>query len=208
MLIRSATIADLSACLELSADSQTDYVWQMEHRQENHTTSVRFQTVRLPRVMYVRYPRQRDDLVACWEQGSTVLVVTNKPKSTAKPDDSQRDPIDEEMIPSNTTIPIFGYCQLDAEPWHKTGWITHLIVDRPYRKRGIGSALLKASAGWGKSQKLERLMIAVQTKNYPAISFCEKHNLLFCGFNDHYYLNRDIALFFTLRIGGVQDPTE
>ncbi len=201
MLIRSATLADLNACLELSADSQTDYVWQMEHRHENQSIAIRFQTVRLPRVMYVRYPRPRDDLTACWEQGSMVLVVTNKPKSAVLAAD-QEPPSD---LLGN---PIFGYCQLDVEPWHKTGWITHLIVDRPYRKRGIGTALLKASIAWGKSQKLERLMVAVQTKNYPAISFCDKHNLLFCGFNDHYYTNRDIALFFTLRIGSTPSPDE
>ncbi|MBN1937364.1 MAG: GNAT family N-acetyltransferase [Anaerolineae bacterium] len=165
--------------------------------------------------MYIRYPRQRDNLAACWEQGSTVLVVTNKPKSTptlvgVRPEsvDSSVELTDEDMITDGVAAPVFAYCQLDAEPWHKTGWITHLIVDRPYRKRGIGTALLKASVAWGKSKKLERLMIAVQTKNYPAISFCEKHNLLFCGFNDHYYVNRDIALFFTLRINGTQAQNE
>lgn len=200
MLIRLATLADLNACLELCADSQTDYVWQMEHRRENHTVSVRFQTVRLPRMMYVHYPRPRDDLPACWEGGSTVLVVTNKPRSTPP------DPLDEQdEVVGQPAVPIFAYCQLDAEPWHKTAWITHLIVDRPYRRRGIGTALLQAAIAWGKSKGLERLMIAVQTKNYPAIAFCEKNKLTFCGFNDHYYTNRDIALFFTLRIGGGAD---
>jgi len=204
MLIRSATLADLNACLELGADSQTDYVWQMDNRRENHTVTIRFQTVRLPRTMYVRYPCSRDDLLACWERGSTVLVVTNKPKTA----ESATEMEEETDAGKQAAAPIFGYCQLDAEPWHKTAWITHLIVDRPYRRRGIGTALLKASIAWGKSRGLERLMIAVQTKNYPAIAFCEKNNLIFCGFNDHYYVNRDIALFFTLRIGGSSDRSD
>ena len=61
MLIRPATLADLNTCLALEADSQTDHVWQMDQRRENEGLAVRFQTVRLPRVMRVAYPRPRDD---------------------------------------------------------------------------------------------------------------------------------------------------
>ena len=95
---------------------------------------------------------------------------------------------------------VFAYCQLDAAAWQKTGWIGHLIVDRPARRCGIGSAMITAAKTWAKQLELKRLMIAVQTKNYPGISFCEKQGFVFCGFNDHYFLNRDIALFFSLKI--------
>jgi GNAT superfamily N-acetyltransferase len=95
---------------------------------------------------------------------------------------------------------VFGYCQLDAAPWQQSGWISHLVVGRPFRRRGIGSAMITAAKTWGKQQGLRRLMIAVQTKNYPGISFCEKQGFIFCGFNDHYFVNRDIALFFSLTI--------
>jgi len=164
----------------------------MDQRTENHgRIAIHFQPVRLPRVMYVAYPRRRDDILACWESGATILIATDK--AAAQPVD-ETDDLD---IPPPT---IFGYCQLDARPWQETGWITHLIIDRPVRRRKIGTQLLKASIAWGRSQRLRKLMIAVQTKNYPAISFCEKHNFTFCGFNDHYFTNRDIALFFTLRL--------
>ena len=62
MLLRSADLTDLGDCLTLDADSQTDHVWQMDEREENGGRVVRFQTVRLPRVMHVSYPRQRDHL--------------------------------------------------------------------------------------------------------------------------------------------------
>ena len=39
-------------------------------------------------------------------------------------------------------------------------------------------------------------MFETQTKNYPAICFYRKHRFVFCGFNDRYYTNQDIALFF------------
>jgi ribosomal protein S18 acetylase RimI-like enzyme len=39
-------------------------------------------------------------------------------------------------------------------------------------------------------------MLETQTKNHPAICFYRKHGFVFCGFNDRYYTNQDIALFF------------
>ena len=183
MLLRSADLVDIGACLALDADSQTDHVWQMDEREENGGRVVRFQTVRLPRVMHVSYPRQRDDLLAAWEGGATVLVTADRRQG------------EDEALQR-----IVAYCQLDACAWQDAGWISHLVVDRPHRRRGIATAMLQASVLWARKEGLCRLLIGVQTKNYPAICFCEKNGFAFCGFNDRYYQNRDIALFFTLRI--------
>jgi hypothetical protein len=78
MLIRSALLSDLNACLALDANSQTDYVWQMDARQEGDGRTIHFHPVRLPRVMRVAYPRPRDDLLSCWEAGAMVLVATDR----------------------------------------------------------------------------------------------------------------------------------
>ncbi len=186
MLVRHAVPADLSACLALDANSQTDHVWQMDEREDADGILVRFRLVRLPRVMRVTYPRPRHDLAICWERGSTVLVATDNVAAAS----------DEEEKPAQ----VFGYCQLDLSTWQQAGWISHLIVERRLRRRGIGTALLKTAIAWGREHGIRRLMCAVQTKNYPAISFCEKHGFTFCGFSEHYFANRDIALFFTLPI--------
>jgi len=188
MLIRSAVLTDLNACLALDANSQTDHVWQMDARDEGEGKAIHFHAVRLPRVMRVVYPRQRDDLLSCWQDSSTVLVASDRRAEETEPGET-------EDLPH-----VFGYCQLDAAVWQKAGWIGHLIVDRPARRHGIGSAMVTAAKTWAKELELKRLMIAVQTKNYPGISFCEKQGFVFCGFNDHYFLNRDIALFFSLKI--------
>lgn len=183
MLLRAAVQADMEACLALDADSQTDHVWQMDERQENGGWVVRFQTVRLPRVMYVSYPRSRDDLLSAWEDGATVLVTADRREEESEPPPR-----------------ILAYCQLDACTWQGAGWISHLVVDRPHRRRGIATAMLRASVLWARKEGLSRLLIGVQTKNYPAICFLEKNGFVFCGFNDRYYINRDIALFYSLRI--------
>jgi GNAT superfamily N-acetyltransferase len=182
VLLRTAELADLGACLMLDADSQTDHVWQMDEREENGGRVVRFQTVRLPRVMHISYPREREGLLGAWQGDSTVLVTAERPDQ------------DPENLPG-----ILAYCQLDACAWQGAGWISHLVVDRPHRRRGIATAMLQASVLWARKEKLSRLLVALQTKNYPAIQFFIKSGFAYCGYNDRYYQNRDIALFFTLR---------
>ena len=205
MIIRPATLPDLSACLALDANSQTDHVWQMDEREENGGRVVRFQTVRLPRVMYVSYPRERGDLLASWEGGATVLVTT---ESRAYERGAESWVVEAPDVDLRGTEPpdeepprVLAYCQLDACAWQGAGWISHLIVDRPHRRRGIATAMLQASKLWARKEGLHRLVVGVQTKNFPAICFCEKNGFAFCGYNDRYYKNRDIALFFTLWVG-------
>ena len=40
------------------------------------------------------------------------------------------------------------------------------------------------------------MMAVVQSKNFPAISFLQKHGFKFSGYNERYYRNQDIALYF------------
>jgi hypothetical protein len=40
----------------------------------------------------------------------------------------------------------------------------------------------------------------MQSKNYPAIAFCKKQGMAYCGYSDRYYANQDIALFFGLHL--------
>jgi GNAT superfamily N-acetyltransferase len=89
---------------------------------------------------------------------------------------------------------------LTIQPEHGLAWVGDLVVDRPKRRRGIGTALLKAAAQWGCRYDLVRLTVEVQTKNYPAIQFCQACGLTFSGYNDHYWPSEDIAVFFAGRL--------
>jgi ribosomal protein S18 acetylase RimI-like enzyme len=171
MRVRPARPRDLEACGALDHSYLTDRVWQMERREGNDALAVTFRLARLPREIRVAYPRRGQDLLAGWQRRDGFLVAEEVGR-------------------------IYGYVALTAQAEHGIAWVGDLVVDRPWRRRGIGTALLQAAAQWGRDCDLVRLVVEVQTKNYPAIRFCRSRGLTFCGYNDHYWPNQDIALFF------------
>ena len=176
VIVRLAELADINVCYHLDGSYVTDYVWQMQARETERTVEVRFDTVRLPRSMKVSYPRHPDELLPNWRRGECFLVAA---------DDSGR--------------PI-GFLDMTAQHWHGVGWIRNLIVDRRFRRQGVATALLHAARQWAQENGLNKIMLEAQTKNYPAICFAQKHQFVFCGYNDRYYSNGDIALFFSLTL--------
>jgi GNAT superfamily N-acetyltransferase len=172
MIIRLAReIDDIQACVALDHSYVTNRVWQMDAREQPDGVSVAFRSVRLPRDMRGSYPRHLEGLMACWERGEAVLVAENEGR-------------------------IVGYLHLVVQASENTAWVRNLAVAPRLRRRGIGMALLQAAADWLRQQNAIRLLLEMTTKNYPAICFAQKLGFSFCGYNDRYYANQDIALFF------------
>ena len=78
--------------------------------------------------------------------------------------------------------------------------ITNFAVERSMRRRGIATAMLVTAREWASRAGLNRLIIVTQSRNYPAICFCRRNGYIYCGYNDSYYSNQDIALFFSMKL--------
>jgi GNAT superfamily N-acetyltransferase len=169
--VREATQEDITACLQLDLSYETDYVWQMDSRDDSGAIAISFQTVRLPRAMRVVYPRDPQTITQVWQKHDCFLVA-------------------------ETSGIVRGYLLMryDTGPGH--AWITDVAVGRTWRRQTFGSLLYAEAYNRARDQHLRRITVETQTKNYPGICFCQKHGLAFCGFNDRYYPNHDIALFF------------
>jgi ribosomal protein S18 acetylase RimI-like enzyme len=74
------------------------------------------------------------------------------------------------------------------------------VVDRSYRRRGIGAKLLAEAKRWASLQAATRLMTDVPARNYPAIRLLQKASFTFCGFNDSCYADHEVAVFFSARL--------
>jgi GNAT superfamily N-acetyltransferase len=171
--VRAATLEDMPRLAAIDHGYSTDYVWQMELRDESGAGQVQvtFRPVRLPRPMRVALPREPEHLVEAWNRRACFLVAEQ---------DGQ----------------LKGYLNLILSAVADTAWVADYAVERRFRRTGVGSVLLASAAQWARTNHLKRLVLEMQSKNYPAISFSQKHGLAFCGYNDRYYPNQDVALFF------------
>ncbi|MDX1995723.1 MAG: GNAT family N-acetyltransferase [bacterium] len=173
-VIRDGLESDIPACLELNANYETDYVWQVTFQQGTGLRTASFKTEHLPRTMSVTYPPSEHRLRQALEGNECLLVAAGR-------DDPDL---------------IVGYLVMQRDPMHGIAHVHDLVVSQPLRRRKIGSRLLKVARQWAVENGMTRLMVETQTKNYPAIQFCQNSGLVFCGFNDRYFDNQDIAVFF------------
>lgn len=175
MIVRPAQARDLDACLALDESFETEYVWQMDTSRSNGAIQVGFRTTRLPRAMRVMVNNPRDSLAEHFELGECFLVAEDAPRLT-------------------------GFVDATLDAGEHVAWIQSLVVASDLRRNGIGSHLLRATVDWAQAKKLRAVMASASTKNFPASAFLQKHGFSFCGFNDRYYHNRDIALFFACNL--------
>jgi ribosomal protein S18 acetylase RimI-like enzyme len=169
--IRPAVAADIHPLTSLKHNYSSDYVWQMDLRRENDEIRVTFREIRLPRSVQVMYPHDPLNLIDDWNQrdGLLVAVLENEP---------------------------VGYISLTLNTSLKTVWGTDLVVKRDLRRQGIGIALTLSAQEWATQTNARRMILEMQPKNHPAIQLAQKLGFELCGYNDHYFINNDIALFF------------
>lgn len=170
--IRPATAADFPTLLAIDRSYETDYVWQMDRALEDGQVSVSFRSIRLPRPAKVDFPYSPGQLAHEWGENPSVLLASLE----------------------GVTV---GYVRVKQQLISGTAWISDMAVEKSVRRQGIASGLILAVQDWAAHHKVRRVMIEMQSKNYPGICMASKLGFEFCGYQDHYYANRDIAIFFT-----------
>lgn len=178
LLIRDALPADLQTCQQLDSHYDTDYVWQMNVFQDVGERQIIFKQERLPRALETKHPIDEARLRIALTPDHCFIVAAHK----------------------ETIGLIFGFLIMRHEPFHGLAIISDIIVDTPYRRHGIGLRLLKVARRWASERDIKQLIIETSTKNHPAIMFCQRAGLVFCGFSDQHFENQDIAVFFGQRL--------
>jgi ribosomal protein S18 acetylase RimI-like enzyme len=176
--IRPPTSADIPKLVEIDHDYVSDHVWQMEVQRETGQkpsdlrVEIIFRQLKLPRSVRVEYPRPPAQLANDWKERSCLLVAAMKGE-------------------------VVGYASVMLTVAPHAGWMTDLVVMRRLRRQGIGSTLVLAGQEWARQKRCLRMVLEMQPKNYPAICLAQKLGYDLCGYNDHYFPNHDIALFFS-----------
>ena len=174
--VREAKSSDIKLLVDLDHNYSTEYVWQMDIGPERPEFAVSFREARLPRAMSVSYPREPRQLEDDWQDRGALLVAEAEAR-------------------------LFGYLCLNTQIAPGAVWITDIVVNTLHRRRGIGTRLMLQAQDWAREQGIRRVILEMQSKNYPGIRLAQKLAYEFSGFNDRYYENQDIALFFAKRLG-------
>ena len=170
--IRPALTTDLAVLAGIEHSSKTDYVWQMDRSFDTGQMSISFREIRLPRSIRIEYQHTHDQIVEAWKKAAVILmaVLGNQP---------------------------VGYASIQDQQTSGTAWITDLAVAEHNRREGIASALLLSTQNWANQRRFRRIVLEMSSKNVAAVRMAFKLGYEFCGYNDQYYANQDIALFFS-----------
>jgi GNAT superfamily N-acetyltransferase len=170
--IRPAISPDIPKMISLDHDYATGHVWQMTLDLTEIQSQVTFREVKLPREVHVNYPRSIRRLADSWTKRNLLLLA------------------EEGEI-------VRGYISLQLGLAPASAWVEDLVVDRLQRRKGIGSTLVLAAQDWCGRKGLHRITLEMQPKNNPAIQFANHLGFEFSGYNDQFYRDQEIAIFFS-----------
>ena len=173
--LRPTVATDLSRLMSFDHSITSESVWQLELRRDTGQVAATFREVRLPRSVSITYPHNPFALADDWVRRSMMYTAY-----------IGQDPV--------------GYISLLERGMDSVVWVTDLVVNLANRRQGVASALLAAAQDWAAGRSHRRLILEMQSKNLPGIRLAQKFGYEFCGYNDHYYLNQDVAVFFAKAI--------
>ena len=84
---------------------------------------------------------------------------------------------------------VIGYLML-GEQWNRTAEVNGIMVDAPYRRRGLGGRFVREAEAFARRRKLRAVHWEAQTDNRDAIEFAISQGFRIAGFNDALYENR------------------
>ena len=172
--IRNTVSTDLARLAALDHTIDTDYVWQLDLHRETGQVEVSLREVRLPRSVRIEHPRPARELPDTWH---------------LRP-----------MLSAMAGMEAIAYIRFSDVIVPHAVWITDVVVSKPFRRQGLARKLIGSAEAWGLQRGLHRAIIESQSKNAPSIRMVQKLGFEFCGYNDHYYATRDIALFYARSI--------
>jgi GNAT superfamily N-acetyltransferase len=175
ILVRKAVSPDIELLSKFEHAVKTDCVWQMMQQNDAGKITTSFTDTRLPREMRLTYPRSPDFLLERWNSYSVVLVACMH------------------------KVPV-GYAALNGSFSEKLLWVRDLVVDELWRRKAVATTLIQSVNDWGKPRGYSKIILEMSSKNFPGISLAKKCGFDYAGFNDSYFNNNDIALFFTRMI--------
>ena len=177
LVFRDGVDTDIPYCLALDSDFQSEHVWQMTVQEIGDEIQVSCRKQRLPRSLDSRHVANAQQLELALRRKDCFVVVQDKRSNH-----------------------ILGFVAMRVDETSQVAFLQDIVIDRVYRRRSLGSRLVHVARVWASEYRLRQILFEIPTTNYPCILFAKALGFSFCGYNDHHFANREIALFFSLSI--------
>lgn len=80
-----------------------------------------------------------------------------------------------------------------VESWRGALKVWNLLVDEEYRRRGIGTKLMRSAEAFALEKHCRAVSVEIQATNWPALSFYLGLDFEVRGVDDHFYTTHDLA---------------
>lgn len=175
VVVRPAAMADGIILARVVLDFESEFVFKARIEEGLEEITAEFQKVRLPKRDRIAFQSVAPEVLEAYVRRNDVLVAT----------------IDNRIV---------GYLCLDADAGLSCLRLCQGGVQPDQRRKGVGSALAASAEMIAKKRGLRRITVAIQAKNEPAIAFIRKQGYVPGGYEEFYFPNLEIALFYSKMI--------
>lgn len=88
---------------------------------------------------------------------------------------------------------LVGFLDMDVESWRPVASVQWVIVDRPWRGKGVGRALMGRALAWARGAGLRAIVLETQSTNIDACRFYLRQGFRISGLQDPFYFNDMVA---------------
>lgn len=175
-----------------------------EKKYKTHDVKEKFKVVELtrnnaslPKLEYRYRTSSFYDLSICREAESWKIELTLKrlEKPLEKKDESElfREYVEEPRVfAAELDGEQIGWIEVGYQRWNNRMRVYQFLVKGEFRRKGVGTLLMKQAVKIAKEKKARMLILETQTCNVPAINFYLKHGFKLIGFDAAHYSNEDI----------------
>jgi ribosomal protein S18 acetylase RimI-like enzyme len=175
LAIRPLTAADVPRLIEIDAEFESDRFLDVDKSLDGFGVTWRLVERQLAPPFRSQYfglnHQQREEVGTRLEEGDGLYLVAE----------------------DTHTGRLVGLLDMERERWRDTAVVWNIMIDRAFRRKGLGRELMRRAIAWAREQGLRGVVLETQTNNAPAWRFYRALGFKLCGIDDHFYSNDDIG---------------
>ena len=173
--IGAATLDEMTQITQIDLSFESDYVWKTQMLEGLDSFESSFQRIRLPKTIRVSY------------QAYSAANMENLIRQ-------------RQILSVRYEENVIGYVRLEQDETVNRLVIKTGGVMPEYRNKGVGTVLLDQICDIARHNRIRSLVCMVQAKNDPTIRFLLARGFVFCGYQEFFFRNMEIGLFFSKNI--------